>query len=625
MMSPTHDTDRLLAVARAYAPRPSRRAGLYCASDLTGFAQTFQLDGPGQWPVRLAPSQERTLPVGETAHGLLLRHDIGGGEIWQLSLLTRDGGLRPLTTDPSAIHHSVRISPDGLHAGLAYNPEGQADFALAELDLGSGRLERLAEFDGFWSFGDWRPDGRQFSLTHELGVRNEAFLMEPGGHPQRALPDAPTVAQLTWSGGRLFALTDAGRDFIGLAELDADDPREPLRWLFREDHDLRAFVPDHEGGHALIVVNQGPHDSIRILDLASGVETERLHLPPGAVYTDNSSTPSDHLAWSPDDQTLFVAWESGTAPAEIYELPANRRWTFAAGGEPIPGLVSPEPASYPSFDGETIHALHYRVDDEPRPTVVWFHGGPAAQHRDLFFPPIAMLNAAGITVFAPNVRGSTGYGRAFMELDDLHLRWHSVKDGCEAARHLKNSQLATRLAAMGGSYGGFMTLAVLVEDAELWDAGVDIVGIADWHTFFENQKGWRRAQRTPEYGDPLAGDADFLAEFSPLRRADRITAPLLVIHGRNDVRVPLDEALQIAEAVSDSELLVFDDEGHGIMRHPNRVRAYRRALDFLRECFERPRAVAAEADPGGPPAATAEAQGEGEGEGEGEPAPSQVG
>jgi dipeptidyl aminopeptidase/acylaminoacyl peptidase len=143
--------------------------------------------------------------------------------------------------------------------------------------------------------------------------------------------------------------------------------------------------------------------------------------------------------------------------------------------------------------------------------------------------------------------------------------------------------MATRLIAQGGSYGGFMTLAVLVEAPELWDAGIDIVGIADWHTFFRNTSGWRRSVRVTEYGEPNGPDGEFLAEFSPLRRADRIRAHLLIIHGRNDPRVPVTEAEQIHAAVPSSELLVFEDEGHGVAKHGNKVQAFGRALEFVRE------------------------------------------
>ena len=190
------------------------------------------------------------------------------------------------------------------------------------------------------------------------------------------------------------------------------------------------------------------------------------------------------------------------------------------------------------------------------------------------------------------MRGSTGYGRRYYSLDDKELRWDSVLDGCEAGRHLRRERYATALAPMGGSYGGFMTLAVLVQDPDLWDAAVELVGIADWHTFFKNTSGWRRAVRASEYGDPETAEGEFLAEFSPLRRAHLIRAPLLVIHGRNDVRVPVGEAEQIAEAAKDAELLIFEDEGHGLARHANRVSGYGRAIDFLLARLELSGAIA---------------------------------
>jgi dipeptidyl aminopeptidase/acylaminoacyl peptidase len=134
---------------------------------------------------------------------------------------------------------------------------------------------------------------------------------------------------------------------------------------------------------------------------------------------------------------------------------------------------------------------------------------------------------------------------------------------------------------MGGSYGGFMTLAVLVDDPELWDAGVDTVGIADWHTFFKNMPPWRGVLRVNEYGDPNGAESEFLREISPLNRAGAIRASLLVIHGRNDPRVPVGESIQIAEAAPKAELLIFDDEGHGIAKLANQVTANGRILEFL--------------------------------------------
>ena len=136
---------------------------------------------------------------------------------------------------------------------------------------------------------------------------------------------------------------------------------------------------------------------------------------------------------------------------------------------------------------------------------------------------------------------------------------------------------------MGGSYGGFMTLAVIVEDPDLWDAAVDTVGIADWRTFFKNMPPWRGVLRKEEYGDPEGGEAEFLAEISPLRRAGEIRTPLLILHGRNDPRVPVSESEQIAERAAQAEIMIFDDEGHGIARLANQVVANRRILEFLVE------------------------------------------
>jgi dipeptidyl aminopeptidase/acylaminoacyl peptidase len=575
---------QLLSIARAFMPRPAAGGALWFASDMPGFSQVYRVDGPDRFPVRVAPGQDRTLPVGETPYGLLVCQDQGGDETWQLALLEAGGGLRTVTRDPRAIHRDRVLSPARRRVGLSFNPGGRADWVLGALDLETGEIETWLDRGGNWSWLAWSPDGATAAVLEDVPTRthhNRAYLLQRGGDPRPILEDALHIAGVTWAGDRLLALTDLDREFVGLVELDATGA--VVRRLIDEDHDVLAAVPDPAGTRVAVVVNEGARDSLRVLDLETGAASDPAKtLPPGLVTVDNSSTTADHVAWSPDGTRLFVGWESPTAPSEIYELPAGTRWTRAS-GDPVPGLVAPDEITYRSFDGLGIPGLHYRVDGTPRPTVVYFHGGPASQSRAGFNPIVAVWNAAGFDVLAPNVRGSTGYGRRYYELDDRELRWDSVRDGCEAGRWLRAQGHATSLVAMGGSYGGFMTLAVLVEDPELWDAAVDVVGIADWHTFFANTSGWRRANRAAEYGDPAGPDGEFLAEFSPLRRAHRISAPLLIIHGRNDVRVPVSEAVQIHDAAGDSELLVFDDEGHGILRHRNRVSAYGRALAFVRE------------------------------------------
>jgi dipeptidyl aminopeptidase/acylaminoacyl peptidase len=409
-------------------------------------------------------------------------------------------------------------------------------------------------------------------------VANRAHLLR-GAELQPLLSTATLVEGAFWAGGRLYLIADVDSEYQGLVEVDPAEPERIARWLIREEHDVDVAVPAPDGRHALVAINRGPYDELRVLDLESG-ESRSLDLEPGLVTADNVVSAGENVAWA--GERLLVAWESSSRPADIVEPETRTRWTMA-GGDGAPELPAPIEVEIESFDGVTVPALHHRVDGTPRPTVVYFHGGPESQLRASFTPQVAMWLGAGFDVLAPNVRGSTGYGRRYLSLDDRGLRWDAVRDGCVVGRWAKEHGGATSLVAMGGSYGGFMTLAVLVEDPELWDLGVDIVGIADWHSFLRNTSGWRRSMRVAEYGEPDGPDGEFLAEFSPLRRADRIKARLLIIHGRNDPRVPVGEAEQIHQAVPGSELLILDDEGHGLTKHGNRSRAYGHAVDFVRE------------------------------------------
>jgi len=568
--------ERLLSVARATRPMPAPDGSLYFASNRGGHAQVYRQTAAGVEPELVFASETRMVPHAHTPLGLLVREDRGGNEIWQLGLVS-DGRHRPLTTDARAIHQSVTLHPDKRRVGLGWNPGGQADVVLGELDLATGEMTRWAEPRGFWLWGAWSPDGKRAVVSKSMGTPTESYVLERDGRLTRLLPSALRVHPVEWLSEGILVATDVDRDFLGLGLIDPEQPESVSRWLLSEEHDVEGTAVNPDRKRLAVVVNEGIYDSVRVVDLER--EIDRAVLPPGVVIADHSGDPGYHVAWSEDGESLFVSWELATRPAEIYQWPGATRWTFT--GDLPAGLVEPEETSYTSFDGLTVPSIFYKVDDAPRPAVVYFHGGPEGQSRGGYLPAAQLLTSIGINVMLPNVRGSTGYGIRYQSLDDRTLRWDSVKDGCEAARTLKSSSLATRTAAIGGSYGGFMTLAVLVEDPELWDAGVDTVGIADWHTFFENMPPWRGVLRMNEYGDPNGPESEFLREISPIHRAGTIKAPLLVIHGRNDPRVPVGESIQIAEAVAQSELLIFEDEGHGVATLPNQVTANSKMLEFL--------------------------------------------
>jgi dipeptidyl aminopeptidase/acylaminoacyl peptidase len=250
--------------------------------------------------------------------------------------------------------------------------------------------------------------------------------------------------------------------------------------------------------------------------------------------------------------------------------------------------VQPEAHRVASHDGLETPVLSSRPPDVAfPPTVVWAHGGPEAQSRPAFNAVFQHWLACGWAVVAPNVRGSTGYGRRYASLDDRRRRLDAVADLVAVGEWVRaRPDLGDRVAVAGGSYGGYLALSALVARPDLWAAGVSIVGMANLVTFLERTGDYRRALREREYGS-LRHDRDFLVEASPLTHVDRIAAPLLLIHGANDPRVPVGEAEQIHEAMQArgrrSTLLVFDDEGHGVVKRANRRIAYERVHSFLAE------------------------------------------
>lgn len=573
------EIEQLLTVSRATRPVGLPGGGLAFASNHAGHAQVYQVRQPGEAAERLVETDDRVVPQAWTEHGLVVRHDRGGDEVWQLSLLGDRKALVALTHDSAAIHTSPVLRPDGRALGLSWNPGGQADTVLGELLLPAGGLRPWLEPSGYWIWYAWRPDAEKAVVAQTFGTWSEAYLIDRSGALTRLVPGSRVVTGSIWARSGLYLLTDGGDDFIGLAEVDPVRPAEVKRWLLHPDHDVTAAVLSPDGRRVAVVENAGIHDRLFVLDLETGSRTENDSLPPGVVVNDHTGQAQYHTAWSADGEAVVAAWETPTRPADILGFPGGERWTDVNQGE-LPGLVQPRETAYNSFDGLEIQCLQYRVDGSPRPTVCIFHGGPEGQSRAEYRPLYHLLNAIGMDVLAPNVRGSTGYGLRFQSLDDRTLRWNSVLDGCAAARWLKSTGQATRIAAAGGSYGGFMTLAVIVAEPDLWDAAVDTVGIARWRTFFENMPPWRGVLRQREYGDPFGAEAEFLESISPIHRAGSIRAPLLVVHGRNDPRVPVAESIQIAEAAG-AELLIFEDEGHGIARHENQIVYHRRILDFL--------------------------------------------
>ena len=308
------------------------------------------------------------------------------------------------------------------------------------------------------------------------------------------------------------------------------------------------------------------------------------------------------VVWAADSSRFVLTVSSPTVPGSLLAVDATTGAvsTVVDAREGLPAdlagvLVEPSSHRVPTPDGEQVPCFVYRpatpVPGLAGASVVHVHGGPEGASTLMFSPVVQALAGCGFTVLVPNVRGSVGYGKRWYSLDDVDLRLDSVAD--LAALHAWLPELGldpARSALWGGSYGGYMVLAGTTMQPDLWAAGVDIVGISSLVTFLENTSGYRRAYREREYGS-LEHDRELLVRASPVTHLDRLRAPLFVIHGANDPRVPLSEAEQVVAALAargiPHELTVYADEGHGLAKRANRQDAYPAAIGFLVAVLQR--------------------------------------
>ncbi|MDE3191139.1 MAG: S9 family peptidase [Acidobacteriota bacterium] len=493
---------------------------------------------------------------------ILVERDAGGNERTQLY-----AGDEPLVVDERYKHDTPHSA--GRTLAYATNRRNGVDFDVVARDLASGE-ERVFAIGGYVGVAAISPDGRRI-VAERMGERsgdNDLFLCDVDtGEVTHLTPHEGAVEHATplFRGNELMWATNEGRDTLAVGAVES-------QW------DLTCY--GDPAGRALLIVENA--DGYSRLTIAG----EEVQLPGRGVV--------ESPVFSADGSRLAYAFSSPTQPKGVwlYDLRSGRL-EKVTGDEAPAGLVEPELHRFASFDGESIPVFTFTPEGAgPFPVVVMVHGGPEAQwvpEWHVNYVPLAQyLVSRGYAVAVPNVRGSTGYGKRYEHLDDVRLRLDSVEDlralhGWLAAR----SEIdASRAVVYGRSYGGYMVLAALAFQPDLWAAGIESVGISSFVTFLENTSPYRRAVREREYGS-LERDRDFLVEASPITHVDRMRAPLFIQHGANDPRVPLSESEEIARVLREKgvrcELVVYPDEGHSIAKLPNRIDAFARAAAFLEE------------------------------------------
>jgi dipeptidyl aminopeptidase/acylaminoacyl peptidase len=589
------DIERYLNIRSAYGAAFSANGTLAFRMDTTGTPQVWTLTEPGRWPTQRTFFDERVTFTdwSPTREELIFGMDVGGDERQQLLRLDADGSVVDLTQRPGAKHRWGGWSHDGERFAFASNRRDEAvfDVYVQGREGTGGDAELVHEGDGWLSLAGWSPDDTRL-LVHEAfsNFDHDVSVLDiETGDLTHLTDDGGDVrySSLSWApdGDGVYLVTDRDADTEYLARLDLDGSLTVI-----EDGDgwnVDGIALDEETGRFVYSRNVEGYTELTVGVFEGPTETREFPAP------DLPRGVAGGVSFAPDAERFALTVTTDTHNANVWvvdvESGAAERWTQAstAGVDPA-SFRGSELIHVESFDGRSIpafFALPREVPDGGAPVIVDIHGGPESQRRPSFSSIKQYFLASGYAVCEPNVRGSTGYGRAYTHLDDGRKRMDSVRDLEAVAEWLRAHPDVDgdRLTAYGGSYGGFMVLAALTEQPDLWAAGIDYVGIANFVTFLENTGSWRRALREREYGS-LAEDRAFLEAISPVNNAGEIRAPLFVLHGANDPRVPVGEAEQIAVEAAKHvpvEKLVFDDEGHGITRRENRIEAYSRIVEFL--------------------------------------------
>lgn len=562
-------------------------------SKLTGIPQVFTLDGHGK-PKQLVELKDRVMNVfhSPTGEQTVVGMDDDGNEKQQLFLMDVDGrNVRTLVHDPECFHHFGGWSPDGKQISFSANRRHPGYFDVYTLDVATGVEQKVFEYDGNVTPVCWHPNGKEIIIKiKETNIDSSIYVIDIETGQKKQIGDPEVSAryeniQLMKNGKTGYVLTDAGEETLYIGQFSFENPHTVKKVHGVDGWDIAEIKLSPNNEHMAYTINDGGIFNMYVLDITKNIHTQVKELPLGVL---------ESISWFDDDSFVFTV-KTPTIPGDCYTYSLHTKFVerkTSVGKSPVEKeWIEPKLFTYESFDGLEVPYFYYDADassNKNKPAVLYIHGGPEGQTKADYNPVIQYLASKGFVVVAPNVRGSSGYGRTYIQLDDARKRMDSVKDLTSLVDDLVENRQVDRdkVGIIGRSYGGFMVLAALTHFPDIWAAGVNIVGISHFRTFLENTGAWRRRLRECEYGT-LADDTDFFEEIAPLNHSDKITAPLLMFHGRNDTRVPVSEAEQLAsdmlERGQDVDLTIFEDEGHQTEKIENHITMHTRSVEFFKK------------------------------------------
>ncbi|KAB0264154.1 S9 family peptidase [Microvirga brassicacearum] len=590
------DIEPYLEIRSARSPALSFDGALVAyLSDESGFNQIWLKPAAGGSPWRLSNTAEPigTIAFNPKSRDLMFTMDCGGDERHQIWYVPEASGIPvQLTDDPDTVHVWGCWSPDGKRIAFASNARVKADMDIYVTDIATQSTRCVLQGSGFREAVGFSIDGNTLMVRDSSRAMNDQDLyrldLQTGKtelilqREGRARYLAPKMLK---DGSGFLVITDRNREFQGIAFYRFSD--RSLTFLATpEAQDVEAIALSPDQSRIAYVVNREGWNRIVVHDRSTGLERTLEGHPAGVIAS---------LVWTPDNQAILFSLEGAATPSDLWRVdPATSAFeqitSSSKAGVDLSSFVEPRVERARSFDGLPIPFLVYEptlaAPPKGYPAVIIIHGGPEAQWTPTFRPDIQFLLGQGILVVAPNVRGSTGYGRTYQHLDDRELRMDSVADlkAVRLALGARDDVDANRIAIFGRSYGGFMVLSALTEYPELWKLGVEFYGIANFLTLLQTTGPWRRNLRAAEYGDPAEIKAE-LERFSPIHRIDRIRVPLMIAQGLDDPRVPASESEMVYSCMRGLGQQVdyhrIPHEGHGFARIENRRTVFGALARFL--------------------------------------------
>ncbi len=535
----------------------------------------------------------------KTGGCFVFAQDAGGGEFFQLYRYDLADGKITRLTDGKSRNTGAHWSRSGQQLAYTSTRRNGKDNDIYAMDPAKPASDRLLlqVNSGGWGVADWSADETKL-LLEEYVSANESFIhlldLKTGTKelltPKGAEKVAWSGAKFARAGKTFFSTTDHGAEFQRLVEVQVATKTHRVLTV-NIPWDVEQFELSPDGSTLAFITNEDGVGVLHLMDAQTGRELKPPKLPLGVL---------SGLDWHENSRDLAFILSAAKSPSDAWSLDVKtgklERWTESeTGGLNPENFVEPQLVKLKSFDGLPISAFLYRPDPKkfpgPRPVIINIHGGPESQSRPIFQARNNFYSAElGVAILYPNVRGSSGYGKTFLALDNGFKREDTVRDIGAILDWIKRDPALdpARVAVAGGSYGGYMSLASMTHFSDRLRCGVDVVGISSFLTFLKNTQDYRRDLRRVEYGDERdPAMAAFLEKISPLTDVKKITRPLFVVQGQNDPRVPVTEAEQMVKAIRGNGgpvwYLMAKDEGHGFAKKKNADFQFLAQILFYRE------------------------------------------